>query len=133
MNVHSPETPGRVGLRLDVYSPPQVLQIHGRLCHLILAFLTAREATNSRAPLLHGHCSASSLIRNHPPPSCLAGTRRASPVAWRVLAPVLSIPPRRGKGAASVRFRRPMLPSPSGCGLGPRFHSFSRPHSRSLL
>jgi hypothetical protein len=45
----------------------------------------------------------------------LAGTRRASPVAWCVLATVLSLPPRRGKGAASVRFRRPMLPSPYGC------------------
>src|SRR4029077_875286 len=52
--------------------------------------------------------------------SFLAGTRKASPVAWRVLATVLSLPPRRGKGAASVRFRRPMLPSPYGCGLGPR-------------
>src|SRR4029077_2718552 len=58
---------------------------------------------------------------------------RVSPVAWRVLATVLSLPPRRGKGAASVRFRRPILPSPCGCGLGPRFHSFSRPNSRSLL
>ena len=36
MDLHSPETPGRVSLRLDVYSPPQVLQIHGRLCHLVL-------------------------------------------------------------------------------------------------
>ena len=78
MDVHSPETPGRVSLRLDVYSPPQVLQIHGRLCHLVLAFLTAREATNSRAPLLHGHCSASSLIRTHPPPSRLRSISRLS-------------------------------------------------------
>src|SRR5207342_2866722 len=62
----------------------------------------------------------------------LAGTRRASPVAWHVLATVLSLPPRRGKGAASVRFRHPMLPSPYGCGLDPRIHSLSRPHSRSL-
>src|ERR1700720_2860019 len=78
MDVHSPETPGRLSLRLDVYSPPQVLQIHGRLCHLVLAFLTAREATNSRAPLLHGHCSASSLIRTHPPPSRLRSISRLS-------------------------------------------------------
>ena len=34
----SPETPGRFSLRLDVYSPPQVLQIDGRLYHLVLAF-----------------------------------------------------------------------------------------------
>src|SRR6266566_1384968 len=32
MDVQSPETPGFLSLRLDVYSPPQVLQIHGRLC-----------------------------------------------------------------------------------------------------
>ena len=57
----------------------------------------------------------------------LAGTRRASPVAQHVLVTVLSLPPRRSEGAASVRFRLPMLPSPSGCGLGPRDYSFSRP------
>ena len=34
----SPEPPGRFSLRLDVYSPPQVLQLNGRLCHLVLAF-----------------------------------------------------------------------------------------------
>ena len=37
-------------LRLDVYSPPQVLQIDGRLCHLVLAFLVVGDFTNSRAP-----------------------------------------------------------------------------------
>src|SRR5580658_378751 len=36
-----------------------------------------------------------------------AGTRRASPVARHVLATVLSLPPRRSEGAASVRFRLP--------------------------
>ena len=48
---------------------PQVLQIDGRLYHLVLAFLIAGEVTNSRAPSLRGHCSASSLLRTHPPPS----------------------------------------------------------------
>src|SRR5664280_331436 len=62
----------------------------------------------------------------------LAGTRRASPVAWHVLVTVLSLPPRRDQDAASVRFRHPMLPSPFSCGLGPRIHSLSRPLSRSL-
>src|SRR5450759_1915353 len=38
MDVQTPETPGRFSLRLNVYSPPQVLQINGRLCHLVLAF-----------------------------------------------------------------------------------------------
>src|ERR1700758_5611809 len=78
MDVHSPETPGRLSLRLDVYSPPQVLQIHGRLCHLVLAFLTAREATNSRAPLLHGLRSSSLRIRTPPPHSCLRSIPRLS-------------------------------------------------------
>src|SRR6202790_1311036 len=69
MDVQSPETPGRVSLRFDVYSPPQVLQIDGRLCHLVLAFLIEGDITNRRAPLLRGRYSASPLIRTHPPPS----------------------------------------------------------------
>src|SRR5437016_8717454 len=69
MDVQTPEPPGRLSLRLDVYSPPQVLQIDGRLCHLVLAFLIEGDITNRRAPLLCGRYSASSLIRTHPPPS----------------------------------------------------------------
>src|SRR6201987_6453126 len=69
MHVQSPETPGFLSLRLEVYSPPQVLQIHGRLCHLVLAFLIMEKVTNRRAPLLRRHYSASSLMRTHPPPS----------------------------------------------------------------
>src|SRR5215213_4004931 len=38
VDVETRETPGRFSLRLDVYPPPQVLQIDGRLCHLVLAF-----------------------------------------------------------------------------------------------
>ena len=76
MDVQTPETPGRLSLRLDVYSPPQVLQIVGRLYHLVLAFLIAGEITNSRAPSLYGHCSASSLLRTHPPPSRLRSISR---------------------------------------------------------
>jgi hypothetical protein len=55
-----------------------------------------------------------------------AGTRRASPVARHVLVTVLSLPPRRGGDAASVRFRHSMLPSPLRGGLGPRTYSLSR-------
>src|SRR5499433_1360233 len=69
VDVQTPEPPRRISLRLDVYSPPQVLQIDGRLCHLVLAFLIKGETANSRAPLLHGHYSASTLRRTHPPPS----------------------------------------------------------------
>ena len=122
----SPEPSGRLSLRLDVYSPPQVLQIDGRICHLVLAFLVVGDFTNSRAPSLRGRYPASPLLRAHPSPSRLrstsrlsrlydrpcssdfrAGTRRASPVARHVLATVLSLPPRRSEGAASVRFRLP--------------------------
>src|SRR5712671_2782922 len=53
MDVQSPETPGFLSLRLEVYSPPQVLQIHGRLCHLVLAFLIM-EKLQTEGPL----CSA---------------------------------------------------------------------------
>src|SRR6201993_4522682 len=107
MDVQSPEPPGRFSLCLDVYSPPQVLQIDGRLCHLVLAFLVVGDVTNTRPPPLHGHYSASFLLRTLPPP--------------------------RSERAASIRFRLPMLPSPSSCGLGLRGYSLSRPHSRSLL
>src|SRR5450759_3474391 len=55
MDVQTPETPGRFSLRLDVYSPSQVLQIVGRLGHLVLASLIAGEITNSRAPSLHAY------------------------------------------------------------------------------
>src|SRR6202790_1548280 len=78
MDIQSPEPPGRLSLRLDVYSPPQVLQIDGRLCHLVLAFLVVRDFTDSRVPLLHGRYPASTLLRTHPPPSRLRSTSRLS-------------------------------------------------------
>src|ERR1700686_1784113 len=78
MDAQSPEPPGRLSLRLDVYSPPQVLQIDGRLCHLVLAFLVVRDVTNSRAPSLHGRYPASTLLRTHPSPSRLRSTSRLS-------------------------------------------------------
>ena len=37
MNIQSPESPGLLGLRLDEYPLSQVLQIHGRLYHLVPA------------------------------------------------------------------------------------------------
>src|SRR5467141_3270948 len=76
VDVYSPEPPGRFSLRLDVYSPPQVLQINGRLCHLVLAFPYVGDIANGRAPLLRGHYSASSLLRTQPPPSRLRPTSR---------------------------------------------------------
>src|ERR1700733_12881069 len=59
MDVQSPELPGRLSLRLDVYSPPQVLQINGRLCHLVLAFPYVGDIANGteigNLPELHRH------------------------------------------------------------------------------
>ncbi len=78
MDVQSPELPGRLGLRLDVYSPPQVLQFDGRICHLVLAFLVVGDFTNSRAPSLRGRYPASPLLRTHPSPSRLRSTSRLS-------------------------------------------------------
>src|SRR5271154_3961968 len=78
MDIESPKPPGRLSLRLDVYSPPQVLQIHGRLCHLVLAFLVVGDFANTRAPSLHGRSPASSLLRTHPSPSRLRSTSRLS-------------------------------------------------------
>src|SRR5882757_5234010 len=54
----------------------QVLQINGRLCHLVLAFPYVGDIANGRAPSLRGHYSASSLLRTQPPPSRLWPTSR---------------------------------------------------------
>src|SRR5215813_10680473 len=149
MDVQSPESPRRISLRLDVYPLPQVLQICGRLCHLVLAFLVVRGVTNSRVPWLHGSYSASSLLRTQPPPSRLRPLSRRDrlydlpcsadfsmgrggflQLLSMSLSPCCRIPPRRGEVTVSFRFRLPMLPSPLGCGLGPRFKPFFRGHIR---
>src|SRR3984885_11401112 len=114
MDVQTPEPPGRFSLRLDVYSPPQVLQIDGRLCHLVLAFLVL-ETLQMAGPL--GSTALRRFIATTDPAATLSssadfpvlpiirptllrrflvGTRRASPVAWHVLVTVLSLPPRQG-------------------------------------
>src|SRR2546427_6968941 len=71
MHIQAPETPGRFSLRLGVYPPAQVLQIHGCLCHCTPASHVVEGVTNSMVPSLHGHYPASSLLRTHPPPSRL--------------------------------------------------------------
>src|SRR6202030_4194134 len=77
MHIQSPKPPGRFGLRLAVYPPPQVLQTNGRLCHFAPAFRVVGGSTdNSRVPLLGGHCSASSLLRTPPSPSPLRSISR---------------------------------------------------------
>src|SRR5271167_2675118 len=162
MDVHSPETPGRLSLRLDVYSPPQVLQINGRLCHLVLAFLMVGDATSSRAPLLHGHYSASPLLRTRPPPSRLRSTSRLRrlydlpcsddfssgrggllQLLGMSLSPCCRFHPAEVKEPHRSDFGSPCClrppvgarPSgllPSGWGLGLRGYSLSRPLLRSL-
>ena len=65
-NISAPEPRERERDVVLVYSPPQVLQIDGRLYHLVLAFLVVGDFTNSRAPSLHGRYPASTLLRTHP-------------------------------------------------------------------
>jgi len=43
LDVQAPEPPGRFSLRLPIYPPLQVLQTHGRLCHLAPASLSSEE------------------------------------------------------------------------------------------
>src|SRR5262249_55814069 len=94
VDVQAPEAPGRVGLRLGVDLPPQVLQIDGRLYHLAPASRVVGRVTNSRAPSLHGSYPASSLLRTHPSPS-----RRRPISRWRRLYGLPSFRPfRPGRG-----------------------------------
>src|ERR1700722_16399617 len=133
MDIPSPEHPGPLSLRLDVYSPPQVLQIDGRLCHLVLAFLVVGDFTNSRAPSLHGRYPASTLLRTHPSPSRLRSTSRLSRLYDRPcsgdfapgrggflqllgmsLSPCCRFHPAEVKEPPRSVFGSPMQPSPSG-------------------
>ena len=49
--VQAPKAPGRLGLRLDIDPPSQVLQTDGRLYHLTPAFLFDRGVTEQQGPL----------------------------------------------------------------------------------
>ena len=140
----------RIGV---VYSPPEVLQIHGRLCHLVLAFLMVGDATSSRAPLLHGHYSAS--FRYYGPdrhplafdrlPGCAGYTIYPTPAISRrgeegfsscsacpCHRAVASHPAEVKEPLQSDFFGSPCCTSPSRCGLGLRGYALSRPHSRLL-
>src|ERR1700733_12764015 len=104
MDVQTPETPGRCSLRLDVYSPPQVLQIDGRLCHLVLAFLmleTLQMAGPPLAPLTLRRFVATTG-RPQPPPSRLRPTSRFGrlyglPCSGDFSPGRGSLPPRQGE------------------------------------
>src|SRR5262244_2287665 len=71
MAIQAPETPGRFSLRLGVYPPAQVLQLHGCFCHCTPASHVVEGVTTSRVPSLHGHYPASPLLRTPPSPSRL--------------------------------------------------------------
>ena len=151
VDVQAPEPPVLVSLRLDVYPPPQVLQTDGRFYHVTPASHVVGDIPNSRAPSLHGHYPASSLLRTPPPPSRrpptsrgprlygLAllrrfrdGTRRASPVARRVLVTVLSLSPRRSDPPRQPGCDGPCCLRPLDRGLGLRGYALSGPPLRSL-
>ena len=65
-------------LRLDVYSPPQVLQIDGCFYHHTPASPLDEEVTFSRAPSLHGRYPASSLSGRRRRAEALASDRRSN-------------------------------------------------------
>ena len=106
VDVQAPETPGRFGLRLDVYPPPQVLQIDGRLCHLAPASRVGEGVTDQQGPFAPR--ALPRLVATADPSATLSpsadfpgspvirptllrrfrvGARRASPVARMSLSP----------------------------------------------
>src|SRR5262249_26759828 len=76
VDVQAPEAPGRLGLRLGVDLPSQVLPIDGRLYHPAPASPVVGRMSNSRAPSLHGHYAASALLQAPPSPSRRQPTSR---------------------------------------------------------
>src|SRR5215510_14804026 len=116
-----------------------------RSCNSMDAFVISSlpslggDVANGRAPWLHGHYSASSLLRTRPPPSRLRPPSRCcrlyglpcsgdfSPGRGRLLQLLgMSLSPCRRFHPAEMNSRSVrlfMLPSPYGCGLGPRTYS----------
>ncbi len=122
---------GPLSLRLDVYSPPQVLQIDGRLCHLVLAFLVVGDVTNSRAPSLHGRYPASTLLRTRPSPSRLRSTSRLSRLYDRP-APAISRRDEEGFSSCSAcPCHRAVASTPPKCWS--RIDQISAPHAAFAL
>ena len=111
----------------------------GCFYHFTPASQVGGGSTDSRVPLLHGHYSASLLLRTPPSPSPLRptsrstpvirptllrrvrdGRRRASPVAWRVLVTVLPLSPRRSGVSCQPAYDSPycLHPTVAGSALG---------------
>ena len=133
----------------------QVLQIDGRLCHFVLAFLSEGEHYKQQGPLLRSTRHYSASVATTDPSATLSpsivfpvragytiylalgarflsGTRRASPVARHVLAHRwLSLPPRRDRDAASRQISASHAAlRPSVRRLDPRIARHFRGHLR---
>ena len=151
VDVQAPEPPGLVSLRLDVDPPPQVLQIDGRLCHLAPASRVGGGVAEQQGPFAPR--ALPRLVATAGPSATLSpsadfpgspvirptwlrrfrgGTRRASPVARRVLVTVPSLPPRRSVPPRQPDCDGPCCLRPHGCGLGLRGFALSGPPLRSL-
>ena len=71
IRTYRPRNARRFSLRLDVYPPPQVLQIDRTPLSSRPCLPYVGDFANSRAPSLRGHYSASSLLWTRPTPSRL--------------------------------------------------------------
>src|SRR5262245_18003144 len=151
MHIQAPETPGRFSLRLGVYPPAQVLQLNGCCCHRTPASHVVEGVTNSRVPSLHGHYPASALLRTPPSPSRIrlisrwtsyttylasadfaAGRGGSLQLLGVSLSPCCRSHPAGAREPSQSVFGPPCSLRPSGCGLGLRIFSLSRPPMRSL-
>ena len=152
VDVQPPEPLGLLSLRLVVQPPRQVLQTDGRHCQVAPAFHVVGGIAEQQGPVAPRALprltatpgpSATLSSATHFPGALVIGqrvlrgfrpgTRRASPVARRVLAPVLSLSPRRSdpprqpacRGPCCLR--PPIKDSASGTSL---FRGYLCVHSR---
>src|SRR4030042_5809432 len=92
MTVQSPEPPLLVGLRLDVYLSPQLLQTDRSFYHASLPRLVSKDVSHSRAPSLRKGCVVPPLITT---PGSSATPSPLSPLrlpTYRGLTTLLSFP-----------------------------------------
>ena len=147
----TPPVPSDLSLHLQINLSAQILQTNGRLYHLAPASPCCLKTVNSRVPLLPRNYSGSTLIRTHPPPSRLSAhfplftvieptlLRKISSRGEEGFSSCSACPCHRAVAttppewmAVSISFRRSMLPSPYGCGLGLWGFALSGPPMRSL-
>src|SRR5262249_5497298 len=115
VDVQAPEAPGRLGLRLGVDLPSQVLPIDGRLYHPAPASPVVGRMSNSRAPSLHGHYAASAVsgrrrrarLPSRWPPSAAQTERAVFPHSAFTKARYRR---RRIEGISAIKRTRPTSP-----------------------